>query len=293
VTYQVTKGDIEKVGWKTMQRNYLAFDIPNARWRWDFGGAVATKYAASEGVVYTHGVGSYVVDTTVAVRDLSDPNLMPFDPRIVGLHHVSTIALRWEYESLRDAIRKLSFVSLTKADNGQYELILGEPPVVEGGDSYVKLLVYQVDSARGLPLSVETRVRVESSGETVTTDRSITTWRDMNRVWVPLTIDSMTLQDNRHGRLDFEWIRVNEPIAAARFDYHDFGLPDGTIIVDSRLGRRVVVETIGQPEPAAVVEPARRTWLRVLVGCGILGLLIAVIVIVSWRRRHSPLSHVT
>jgi hypothetical protein len=142
-------------------------------------------------------------------------------------------------------------------------------------------------------------IRMEESPRSTTlphkvwepTTVSDTTWTRVNNTWVPKTYHiEVRRRDQSLGEsydLAFNWEQVNEPVRRDLFTWEGMGLPEGTRIVDARLGRDRAVELARAGEiPETIIEPESHglgAWWVVLTACA----LLAMWLVVRGRRRRS------
>lgn len=113
-------------------------------------------------------------------------------------------------------------------------------------------------------------------------------WQKITDVWVLKSLD-LTIRDRRvteQWQLTFDWQSLNEPVAESRFDWQTWPLPNGSQVVDTRMGddKLMVVERVGQqaeipvqPQlPVATVDNSQ--WYLILLNVAILGLLAGYVV---------------
>ncbi len=266
---------------KLERRFFLAFDIDQSRWRLDFDGELSTKYSEIDGISYFYTIGSYAVEKNLAGRQLSPNDCRPLDPRIVGVCQAGDIEIRAPYDRLKERLRSLRVEDVKESASGEMELTLAEEPEGDSANPYVLTNVYRIDAEQGVVLAIESMVRFPNTGVAGTTQRSTAKWKVVNGVLIPIEFETVYLQDNSRDLFQFEWTSVNQPVPASRFEFRDFGLPPGTIIVDTRLGKPVTVEVIAQP--SAAPKPRHATWINLVIGIGAIGVVMALILV--WRLR--------
>jgi len=113
-------------------------------------------------------------------------------------------------------------------------------------------------------------------------------WANKSGVWVPMewTLVAETPQYFDRYDLKFTWELVNEPPPERLFSYEDFGAPNGTRVVDQRLGPQTTVKVLGESPPPL---PSRTTGSGrpLVVFLASAAILVIAVGVLLWSRRHA------
>ena len=131
-------------------------------------------------------------------------------------------------------------------------------------------------NAKGAPATYRTKVRInENNGFSIERMEQYerlpgrdlpgdlicwtdTEWRQIDDVWVPIRLNGECNERgtlSRKAHAEFNWLSVNKPISAERFDPADFAVPNGKIIVDDRTSDGIEVGRIDRSKPVSGDEP--------------------------------------
>ncbi|MDA1052502.1 MAG: hypothetical protein O3C40_18755 [Planctomycetota bacterium] len=282
-----------------MQTKYFAaFDFAESRWRWDVEestGPLQAKYLESDGVSYFYNADAHSLEKNLPGRDLGLRECGPLDPRLVGLTGAGDLHAHAPYGRIKEIINGFSNGTTKELEDGKVELLYEVGPM---SDHWLNLQVYVIDVERLVPLVLETRLRRSDVDvdQSVVLERSTTKWKEMGGALVPVEFETryMEMGDGNVSsttRYEFNWESVNEPVPSRRFDYRDFGpFPEGTAIVDTRLGKPVILEIVGHtagvantpmpiPQESHVVA-----WITAAAALALLGVIAAALLARRKRR---------
>jgi hypothetical protein len=124
------------------------------------------------------------------------------------------------------------------------------------------------------------------------TDESEFSWTQLGDVWVIKTLDiRQTRTETKRLQLAFDWKFVNEPVAAGRFEWQNWNLPDGSRVNDLRMGedKIIPIARIGTPAEVEVTSLTQPTLVRRLIIIGnaaVVGLLLGVLARRIWKKKQ-------
>jgi hypothetical protein len=215
---------------------------------------------------------------------------MPIDMRAVGLCRYTHLARGGKVETLLDSIDRMELLGVSLEDDIGV-MVLG--PNVDGGMTHI---VYWIDTAHGyVPIQYEVQVWSPLHGWSVS-ERYETSWGRVNDTMVPLrgawSLDSVDGDLECMEEMRFTWKTVNEGVPDELFTRESLELPDGTRVIDTRLGEPIVEEVIGRDRRLPEVPAPRRiSWMtRILIIGSVLALLALALVMGLRRlkRRTAP-----
>jgi hypothetical protein len=116
-----------------------------------------------------------------------------------------------------------------------------------------------------------------------------TSWRQVNQVWVPkaLRITDVKNTGRQSYDLNFNWESVNVAIPPSQFTAEGLGLPKGTIVVDTRLGKPVITKAIGEIKVPVIVDKNAGGGYRSAIVGGSAAVLLALLALAAYRFRRS------
>ncbi|MGM0488772.1 MAG: hypothetical protein ACQESR_18695 [Planctomycetota bacterium] len=207
---------------------------------------------------------------------------MPIDPRALGMLPYGQICITANTaEGLLKSLNKAEVISASLEND--IGVIVLDPNVDDG----MTQLVWWIDTAHGyVPLRTEVRLNSRPY------QRLEASWTRINGVMVP--VSSASYPPTSGGELEcaeemhFTWKSVNETIPEELFSVEKLELPEGTYVIDTRLGTPIVEEVVGQERPLPdVPTPQGLSWTRVvmIITSALLLLVVGVIFILRhWQR---------
>ncbi len=212
----------------------------------------------------------------------------PFDIRVIGLMNWAGLDFGVSWQDTLRFVQSLPHHAAAETDS-IYRLVL----VDQENEARLALLL---DAKKGF-----SAVRLEqwegpanSTGDWgEPTEVGETSWAKKNGVWVPTAFYQEVRRPVRKRReLSIEWESVNEPVDEALFTWQGMGLPEGTLVVDERLGKPIKVAAVGVREfsDAAHLPGGAWGWFRWLM---VAFTVTVVILFVAWlflRKRFGRAS---
>lgn len=144
-----------------------------------------------------------------------------------------------------------------------------------------------IDGANGFtPIRLETRLRPpdweKDWSALPVMDRVDVTWKRFGEVAVPIATRMIVAYGEEEVVLKFDWQNINGEVPAKEFSVASIDAPDGTYVVDERLGTPIVESVVGKP----AVSPSENKPIwpsRALVALTIV-LIIALIFALVFRH---------
>lgn len=220
---------------------------------------------------------------------------LPFDIRAVGLllwSDMTRYDLDGLVEAYRDPSQEIVEVAEVPGEAGIYRV------VSKVGKRKDMKRVLEIDTNKGFSprkLEVFQPISYQKPDEwsPQPSQSGASEWERKADTWVPKSWKVMSRQQGRfEDRLayTFTWEAVNQAVPKGLFSYADFKAPPGTLVLDQRTGRQIVVDRIGgvpADVPASrVPSHAPGVW-KAWVLAGNAALLCAAIGVILWRRSAS------
>ncbi|MCR4415565.1 MAG: hypothetical protein NUV77_24400 [Thermoguttaceae bacterium] len=208
-------------------------------------------------------------------------SVRPFDVRLVGLVNWGTLenGKMWEFGFPKLQSRASGLVQESET---LYRVSWVDEKETAKRDCWL-------DAAQGFsPVRYEQRLRAVKGlghwGEP--SEIGVATWIKINDAWVPktLTQEQKYPRGFRRRELSFDWESVNQRVEPTLFTWQGMGLPNGTTVIDRRLGTTVTVATVGEdvfgPEE---LDAPERTALRMVLAAATLVGLAVLLGVAFWR----------
>ena len=141
-----------------------------------------------------------------------------------------------------------------------------------------------------MPTLVEQSIGLGDSAELTITSRTETRWKQIGDVWVPATCQMSALDRGESWHLTYEWLQVNEPLSEDLFTAEGFAPPDGTLVMNKKLGGQPVLEEIIGEDVQLKDAPPRsptinmRSWI-VGINLFVIAMAAAYGLVRFWRKR--------
>ncbi len=225
----------------------------------------------------------------------------PFHVNTLGIITVRGNAKFWTCDQLIGIFQSQRVVGVSK-EAGE---VLKISWIFGPGDTLKRLL--WIDAARDYaPIRMQLLERRDASNEKWSApivDAEVH-WSRQNGIWVPVhsqeKFASMQQKQRAIYELQIEWLKVNEELDPSLFTSEGLNLPHFAMVVDDRLGKRIVTEKLG-PHSAAInahsdgsnetdLAVRRSPWVRILIIVNALILAVAVVFLLyrRWLTWGSP-----
>jgi len=201
--------------------------------------------------------------------------IRPFDIRLIGLLNWGTVDRSVTWQRMLEILHR-PVQDAVKETDSLYRLVF----VYEKSGVRIDHLF---DANLGFsPVRTEERQRARDATGPWPEPRELqeVSWIKKNNVWVPTSWYQEILSplDPRRRELTFQWQAVNEPIEEQVFSWEGFRVPNGTEILEKRLGKVITVARVG--DPSRDHGPPQGSWglfrwLLVGVSLGVIVLLLA------------------
>ena len=219
-----------------------------------------------------------------------------FDVRSLGFARY--IALQYSWKEHLAALEKMKCRGAAPQGNGVYRLTL-EAQFPDSNAGYRYLL--WLDEQQGLqPVRFEVLgVRFTEPPEVLGTNATAeTSWKEVDGVWVPVTLDASgsTGRGKERLQLSFMWQSVSDAIPDRRFHWKSLDLPQWSRVFDVRLGagNPQHVATIGVPAEETIITSQDELesvggfrWIVFVIGLVALGVLTGYFLRRHWARRSA------
>lgn len=147
----------------------------------------------------------------------------------------------------------------------------------------------RIDSANGFtPVLLEERARPSGSdvdwARLRLMDRADVSWKESNGVWVPVAARMIVAYGEEEVALQFDWRDINGDVPAEEFTVARMRAPEGTYVVDERLGTPIIESILGTPKESRGELPSAWNAASMLLIAFNVVMIIALILWIRHRR---------
>lgn len=264
---------------------FFAFSLNDDCLRFDqrFGSRV-TQYARNKRESMLHVAGSRGITKYAPDWKVSIPEAQPFDFRLIGLVSLAEFDYRCSYDDVRRFLEQRAQLSEVVREDATLCRLSWKYDIQS---SNLRHTIW-IDSSRGFsPVRTEViATHHPKDGPTITRNQAATKtdWQRVSDVWVPRRWSLSEGDGTLTLEATFDWKSVNEPIAEKLFQVEGLEAPDGTLVVNNRLGTPIVESTIGQTDAREPGFGTLRGWRIWIIGAIVLVAFAVVLVLVLRRR---------
>jgi hypothetical protein len=221
----------------------------------------------------TYSIGRYPLD----YKFDGFPDAIQGDVRTLGLTNWGELMCGLTLDAQRKHWSSTTLSECTPDGDGIYRLTWN----CEKGPVPIREALW-IDVKRGyVPLKLESSCLRPKAKQWEINETANTTWKQINGVLVPVRAElSSRTGIARHAKILLEWKSVNEPIDRKIFAMEGLGLPDGTSVINYKLGTPIEESVIGPPNHASFnhrggrSSPQRLTRNLIIANIGLLSALL-------------------
>ena len=111
-------------------------------------------------------------------------------------------------------------------------------------------------------------------------------WSQSNDVWIPTATKMTAAYGEEEVELNLEWQNINGKVPAAEFTVNKIRAPDGTYVVDERLGTPIIESILGEPKTSSKLSSY--AWAKTLI---LINVVLIVVLIIWIRHKRTNTIH--